>query len=80
MKFIDNSQRGVSEFDCPYQCLKTCIPSKSPYCIAQALINAAEGNLKDGFVFVGSNAYKVDKMVSVKDLIKELVEEAEANL
>ena len=79
-EFLDKSQRGEIKFDCPYQCLRTCIPSKSPYCIAQALINAAEGNLKDGFVFVGSNAYRVHRMVSVKDLIKELVEEAEANL
>ena len=79
-EFLDKSQRGEIKFDCPYQCLRTCIPSKSPYCIAQALINAAEGNLKDGFVFVGSNAYRVHRMVSVKDLIKELVEEAETNL
>ena len=79
-EFLDRSERGEIKFNCPYQCLKTCIPSKSPYCIAEALINAAEGNLKDGFVFVGSNAYRIDRMVSVKDLIKELAEETEANL
>ncbi len=78
--FLDRSERGEIKFDCPYQCLRTCTPSKSPYCIAQALVNAAEGNLKDGFVFVGSNAYRVDRMVSVKDLMQELVDEAEANL
>lgn len=79
-EFLDKSERGEIKFDCPYQCLRTCIPSESPYCIAGALVNAAEGNLKDGFVFVGSNAYRVDKILSVKDLIEELVEEAEANL
>jgi len=48
--------------------------------IAEALLNASEGRLKDGFVFVGFNAYRVDRIVSVKELIKELVEEAESNL
>ncbi|MFH1352233.1 MAG: nitronate monooxygenase family protein [bacterium] len=79
-KFLDRAKRGEVKFNCAYQCLKTCIPSKSPYCIADALINAAQGNLENGFVFVGSNTDKVDRIVSVKDLMKELVEEAEANL
>ncbi|MFQ5867373.1 MAG: NAD(P)H-dependent flavin oxidoreductase [bacterium] len=78
--FLDKSERGEIKFDCSYQCLKTCIPSKAPYCIAEALLNASEGRLKDGFVFVGFNAYRVDRIVSVKELIKELVEEAESNL
>ena len=79
-EFLEKSKRGEIKFNCYYQCLKTCVPSKSPYCIAEALINAAEGNLEGGFVFTGSNAYKIDRIVSVKDLIKELVEETEANL
>ena len=79
-EFLEKSKRGEIKFKCYYQCLKTCVPSKSPYCIAEALINASEGNLEGGFVFTGSNAYKIDRIVSVKDLIKELVEETEANL
>jgi len=79
-EFLDKSKRGEIKFKCYYQCLKTCVPSKSPYCIADALIKAAEGNLENGFVFAGSNTYKVDRLVSVKDLINELVKETEANL
>jgi len=79
-EFWDKSERGEIKFKCFYQCLKTCVPNKSPYCIAEALINAADGNLKDAILFAGSNAYKTDKIVSVKDLMKELVEEAEVNL
>jgi len=79
-EFLEKAKRGEIKFNCNYRCLKTCNPATSPYCIADALINASEGNLDQGFVFVGSNTGKVDKIVSVKDLIKELVEEAEANL
>ena len=62
-------------FRCPYHCLKTCNPKKSPYCISLALINAQKGNLDEGFAFAGSNAYRSNKIVKVKELIEELIEE-----
>jgi len=61
-------------------CLKTCNPADTPYCITDALIEAVKGNIDAGLVFVGSNAHKVDKIVSVKSLMNELVEEAELAL
>ena len=63
-----------------YDCLVPCNPKDTPYCISQALINSVTGNIDEGLVFSGSNAYKVDKIVSVKELIEELVSEAEKNL
>jgi len=78
--FIKRTLRNEIKFNCCYQCLKTCEPAKSPYCIAQALINAADGNVDEGVVFVGAEAYKADKITTVKDVIKELVNDAEANL
>lgn len=50
---------------------------KIPYCIAQALVNAYKGKLKHGFAFAGANAYLVDKIVTVKELMNDLREEAE---
>jgi len=75
--FLDRAKKGEVKFTCRYRCIKTCNPASSPYCIADALLNASQGNLKDGFVFVGSNVHRVDKIVSVKELVRELVEEAE---
>ena len=46
-----------------------------PYCIGRALTNAKKGNLEEGFAFAGANAYRVDKIVSVNELIETLVEE-----
>ena len=60
-----------------YNCLKKCNPAKTPYCISKALIDSVKGNVENGLVFIGSNGYRVNKIVKVKELIKELVEEAE---
>ncbi len=62
-------------FRCTYRCLKTCDPSKAPYCIAKALFNAVIGKIDDAVVFAGSNVYRINKIVSVKELMDEIVEE-----
>lgn len=59
-----------------YNCLKPCDPSTTPYCISKALINAVKGNIEDGLIFTGSNACRIEKMASVKELISELIQEA----
>jgi NAD(P)H-dependent flavin oxidoreductase YrpB (nitropropane dioxygenase family) len=67
-------------FGCEYKCLYTCDTKKVNYCIAKALLNAYRGELDKGFAMCGSNAYRINKIVSVKDLISELVTETEACL
>jgi NAD(P)H-dependent flavin oxidoreductase YrpB (nitropropane dioxygenase family) len=80
-KFVENVKKGkTTPTSCRFRCLKSCEPKKAPYCIAKALANAAEGNLDEGFVFAGSNAYRCNEIVSVKHLMDELVAEAEASL
>jgi NAD(P)H-dependent flavin oxidoreductase YrpB (nitropropane dioxygenase family)/3-hydroxymyristoyl/3-hydroxydecanoyl-(acyl carrier protein) dehydratase len=46
------------------------------YCILEALENARKGDIENGLVFAGSNVWRVDKMMTVKELIRELVAEA----
>lgn len=77
-KFIDDVNLGVRKpFKCPYHCIKTCDPKNSPYCISFALISAKKGKLKHGFAFAGTNAYRIDKIISVKALITSLLQEYE---
>ena len=57
---------------CAWKCLKSCDNKKAPYCISLALDNARRGRLNQGFVFAGSNAFRIDKIVWVKELIQEL--------
>ena len=76
--FISAVKSGKKKpFKCPYHCVSTCDYKESPYCIAFALINAKKGNLQHGFAFAGKNAYKVDKIVSVKELFRSLLTEYE---
>jgi nitronate monooxygenase len=74
-KFLEDVEEGKKQpFKCLWQCLKGCEYTKAPYCITQALINAQKGKFAGGFAFAGSNAYKIDKIVSTKELIDELKE------
>ncbi len=74
--FIEDVREGIKKpFNCPWKCLKTCNFKEVPYCIADALINAQRGIMKDGFAFAGSNAYLIKKIVSVKQLFESLVKE-----
>ncbi|MBX6422604.1 nitronate monooxygenase family protein [Thermosulfurimonas sp. F29] len=72
--FLKRVEAGEKRpYRCIYHCLRTCDYRKSPYCIAAALINAQRGNLEAGFVFAGANAWRVDRIVSVRELIEELI-------
>jgi len=75
-KFLERISSGVKEtFKCPWKCLKSCDFKNVPYCIGLALTNAKKGDLENGFAFAGANAYLVDKIISVKELIETLVGE-----
>lgn len=63
-----------------YLCLKHCNPATTPYCITDALVASVNGDVDNGLVFMGSNADKLDKIISVKELMTELVTETESFL
>jgi NAD(P)H-dependent flavin oxidoreductase YrpB (nitropropane dioxygenase family) len=76
--FLDAVSSGLKHpKKCVHKCLHSCAEENSPYCIAQALVNAYKGRLKHGFAFAGANAYLIDKIVTVKELMTDLREEAE---
>ncbi len=75
-KFLEEVKLGIHKpKNCPWKCLKPCDFRKVPYCISRALINAKKGNLDKGFAFAGANAYRIEKLVSVKDLLAELLKD-----
>lgn len=63
-----------------YNCLKPCDPKNTPYCISKALIDSVVGNVEEGLIFTGTNAYRIEGMTTVKKLMARLVSEAEAAL
>jgi len=75
-KFLEDVLRGErKEFTCNYQCLRTCDPATVQYCIAKALIDAVEGRIDNAVVLAGTNVSRITKIVSVKELIDEIVAE-----
>lgn len=72
-QFIRDTEHGCRPaFKCAWQCLASCKAEKAKYCISIALNNARKGNLDQGFVFCGTNAYRVTEIVPVVGLIREL--------
>lgn len=71
--FMERVMAGerISHSPC-HGCLRKCSPSEIPYCITDALIHAARGEVEDALLFCGSNAYRAEKLEKVKEVIDSL--------
>ena len=75
-KFLrDVEEIGKTRVVCPYRCLSLCKAGDAQYCIAQALSKAWAGDLDHGLIFCGKNAYRLNKITTVKELIREIMDE-----
>lgn len=72
-KLTERLKTGNIKVDKCYNCLIPCNPLITPYCITSALINAVKGDLDNGLIFCGANAYRINKITSVKELLDELI-------
>ena len=54
-----------------YNCLEKCNPSNVPYCITKALTNAVMGDIDNGLIFVGANVGRINKLMTVHELMQE---------
>lgn len=70
--FMDRVKTEKCRIEHCYHCIVTCKPAEIPYCITQALVNAAEGRVEDALLFCGSNAYRSHKIETVEDIMREL--------
>ncbi|WP_343083698.1 NAD(P)H-dependent flavin oxidoreductase [Blautia producta] len=70
--FMDRVKTEKCRIEHCYHCIVTCKPAEIPYCITQALVNAAEGRVEDALLFCGSNAYRSHKIETVEDIMNEL--------
>ena len=78
-KFLKDLEiKGRLKIKCPYRCLSVCKVGEARYCIALALLNSYFGDVDNGLIFCGQNAYRCDKIVTVKELISDLLAELEA--
>ncbi len=78
---ITNLQKSIengtaSKIACISNCVAPCKRGEEAravgYCIADSLSDAYMGNLDTGLFFTGTNGYKLDKLISVKELMDKL--------
>lgn len=69
--FMKRAKEGQIPHGRCHLCVSTCKPAETPYCITEALVNAAVGNVDDALLFCGSNAYRAEKLEHVKDIMDE---------
>jgi NAD(P)H-dependent flavin oxidoreductase YrpB (nitropropane dioxygenase family) len=55
-----------------HNCIAECNPKTIPYCISNALINSATGNVDNGLVFCGDKVHKIKEITTVNKLMQEL--------
>lgn len=69
--FLERVDRGERFFGKCRKCIKMCDPGTGDYCIAQALIRAVEGDVSEGLIFCGANAYKAQRLENVSGILQE---------
>ena len=71
--FIKKAEQGKIPIKRCFHCIKKCNPGEIPYCITQALVNAVKGNLDQGLIFCGANVGSIQKLMTVSELMHELM-------
>ena len=58
-----------------HSCISHCNPKEIPYCITEGLIQAVKGNVEEGLVFCGADAYLEDRITTVREVLDRYVGE-----
>ncbi|NOY13484.1 MAG: nitronate monooxygenase [Deltaproteobacteria bacterium] len=73
---IDQVRQRDLDLDvrCPSACLKKCTykTGQERFCIVHALDRAQRGDMDTGLIFCGSNAWKAERISTVKEVFEEL--------
>lgn len=70
--FMKKTETEVFKQKKCHQCLASCKQKDIPYCITDALVNAAKGDVDNALLFCGEKAYKSTKLEHVQDIFDEL--------
>ncbi len=75
--FIKRMEQGddVAARKCVYKCLKKC---SYKYCISERLMASCTGDVENGLVFAGSNTWKMNEILPVREIFDMFVRDAES--
>ena len=72
-RFLEEAGRARKPAKKCLQCLEKCNPKETPYCITEALVNAAKGKIQDALLFCGAKAYRADRIETVHEVMADLM-------
>ncbi|MCI8506002.1 MAG: nitronate monooxygenase [Lachnospiraceae bacterium] len=71
-RFLEEMKKVRKPVEKCFQCLEKCSPKETPYCITEALVNAAKGRIQDALLFCGAKAYLADRIETVHEVVADL--------
>ena len=72
--FLQQLHTGnISKPQCPFHCIHSCKRDSAGFCIAERLNFSLHGKVKEGLLFCGANVYRIDNILSVAELMNELL-------
>lgn len=72
--FVKASETGRIPVTRCTRCLAPCDPKTTPYCISEALMRSVKGEVDQGLIFCGANAWRIEQIVTVQEIFSELTE------
>ena len=69
--FLEKAEKEPVPHGKCHLCVSTCKPNETPYCITDALVNAAKGDIDNALLFCGTNACRAEKLEHVHDIMQE---------
>ncbi len=72
-RFVKHVMLKRDEIETCYGCIKGCDFRTTPYCISRALITSVKGDVENGLIFCGADAYQINEITTVKGLLNELL-------
>lgn len=73
-KMLAHDESIVSR-KCRFQCLRKC---DRKYCISERLLASRDGDVENGLVFSGANAFKMKEILPVREIFDRFVKAAES--
>ncbi|MCI8466369.1 MAG: nitronate monooxygenase [Lachnospiraceae bacterium] len=71
-RFLEEMKKVRKPVTKCFQCLEKCNPKETPYCITEALVNAAKGKIQDALLFCGAKAYLAERIETVHEVMADL--------
>ena len=79
-EFLKRLQLGyIPKPSCPFHCISSCKRELAGFCIAERLDYSFRGNTENGLIFTGANVTRIDRIVSVHELVTELMDGVRAS-